>query len=123
LTDDNSYLTLSKFGKGVSNVALGYNKHNTTTWLSVDDGVTVDAIVYPMINEGQHIPYEAPNYSMACSLYDEVIPMVFGADKKDRAMSTYPDGTAKVFQVLGVKTYYDGAVWQELSLQELPQQT
>ena len=56
---------------------------------------------------------------MSFKMYDQVIPMVYGADGKDRPMSLYQDGTPKVFQVLGSKIYYDGAVWQELSLQEV----
>lgn len=56
---------------------------------------------------------------MSFKMYDQVIPMVYGADGKDRPMSLYQDGAPKVFQVLGSKIYYDGAVWQELSLQEV----
>jgi hypothetical protein len=56
---------------------------------------------------------------MSFKMYDQVIPMVYGSDGKDRPMSLYKDGSAKVFQVLGSKIYYDGAVWQELSLQEI----
>ena len=50
---------------------------------------------------------------------DQVIPMVYGADGQDHAMSLYKNGSPKVFNVLGSKIYYDGAVWQELSLQEV----
>ena len=56
---------------------------------------------------------------MSFNEYDQVIPMVYGADGQDRPMSTYQDGSPKVFQVLGSNIYYDGAVWQELSLQEV----
>lgn len=56
---------------------------------------------------------------MSFKMYDQVIPMVYGADGIDHPMSTYQDGFAKVFQVLGSNIYYDGAVWQELSLQEV----
>lgn len=56
---------------------------------------------------------------MSFKMYDQVIPMVYGADRQDRPMSTYQDGSPKVFQVLGSNIYYDGAVWQELSLQEV----
>lgn len=52
---------------------------------------------------------------------DEVIPMVYGADGADRPMSRYKDGTQKVFNVVGTKFIYDGAVWQELTLQEKTQ--
>ena len=50
--------------------------------------------------------------------YDRVIPMVYGADGKDRPMSVKKDGTPKEFTILGTKIIYDGAVWQELYLQE-----
>lgn len=56
---------------------------------------------------------------MSFDISDRVIPMVYGADGEDRPMSTYQDGSPKVFQVLGSNIYYDGAVWQELSLQEV----
>lgn len=55
---------------------------------------------------------------MKFSIGDEVMPMVYGADGKDYPMSLYKDGTQKVFTVLMTKPYYDGAVWQELTLQE-----
>lgn len=57
--------------------------------------------------------------NMSFKMYDEVIPMVYTSDGKDKPMSVYKDGTPKVFRVLGTKIYYDGAVWQELSLQEI----
>ena len=56
--------------------------------------------------------------TMLFSLHDEVIPMIFGADGQDKPMSSYQDGTEKVFEVVGTNIIYDGAVWQELYLQE-----
>ena len=56
---------------------------------------------------------------MSFEIYDQVIPMVYGVDGQDHPMSKNKDGSPKVFQVLGSKIYYDGAVWQELSLQEV----
>ena len=56
---------------------------------------------------------------MCFEIGDQVIPMVYGADGKDHPMSTYQNGSPKIFQVLGSKIFYDGAVWQELSLQEV----
>lgn len=50
---------------------------------------------------------------------DEVIPKVFGANGIDIPMSKYKDGTSKIFRVCGIKFIYDGAVWQELALQEV----
>lgn len=60
---------------------------------------------------------ETPD-SMVFQVGDEVIPMVMGTDGKDRPLSKKND-SAKVFRVIGVKPYYDGAVWQEISLQEV----
>lgn len=58
---------------------------------------------------------------MSFHIGDQVIPMVFGADGRDRPMSRYNDGSPKVFNVVGRKMIYDGAVWQELTLQEKTQ--
>lgn len=55
---------------------------------------------------------------MTFTEYDEVIPMVYGADGKDHPMSRYADGSPKVFKVLGMRPFYDGSVLQELYLQE-----
>lgn len=51
--------------------------------------------------------------------YDEVIPMVIDKNGQDNPMSFYKDGKPKKFKVLSVRPYFDGAVWQELSLQEI----
>jgi hypothetical protein len=56
---------------------------------------------------------------MSFNIGDNVIPMVFGENRIDRPMSKNADGSAKVFRVCGIKFIYDGAVWQELTLQEV----
>ena len=58
---------------------------------------------------------------MSFHLHDKVIPMVYGYDGKDRPMSKYQNGNGKVFEVVGSNIFYDGAVWQELTLQEVSQ--
>lgn len=55
---------------------------------------------------------------MLFEIDDEVIPMIYTANGVDDYMSKYKDGSPKIFKVVGVKPYYDGAVWQELTLQE-----
>lgn len=55
---------------------------------------------------------------MCFDIGDTVIPMVYGADGVDRPMSK-SNGHFKSFKVLGTKIFYDGAVWQEISLQEI----
>lgn len=55
---------------------------------------------------------------MTFHIGDIVIPYVYGANGKDKPMSLKQDGFAKTFEVLGKKIIYDGAIWQELTLQE-----
>lgn len=56
---------------------------------------------------------------MVFRLHDEVIPMVYSANGVDVPMSRYQYGLPKVFEVTGSNIIYDGAVWQELTLQEI----
>lgn len=56
---------------------------------------------------------------MTFEIGDKVIPMVRRADGTDTPMSRTISGSAKQFRVCGTKIYYDGAVWQELTLQEV----
>ena len=58
------------------------------------------------------------NLPMSFRLHDEVIPMIYGANGEDVPMSRKQDGSPKVFEVVGSNIIYDGAVWQELTLQE-----
>lgn len=58
------------------------------------------------------------NTRMMFSIGDIVIPYV-ATPSGDRPMSSKPDGTPKEFLVTGVTLISDGAVWQELQLQEV----
>ena len=55
---------------------------------------------------------------MSFRMYDEVLPMVLSEDGKDIPMSKNRNATPKHFIVIGSEIYYDGAVWQKLSLIE-----
>lgn len=55
---------------------------------------------------------------MTFEIGDKVVPMVRNSKGGDNALSYHSDGTAKVFNVVGEKYTYDGAVWQELTLRE-----
>lgn len=55
---------------------------------------------------------------MTFEIGDKVVPMVRNSEGVDNALSYHSDGTAKVFNVVGEKYTYDGAVWQELTLRE-----
>ncbi len=54
---------------------------------------------------------------MTFRMYDNVIPMI-PSPNGDVPMSKHKDGTNKIFKVLGTKLINNGAVWQELTLQE-----
>lgn len=62
--------------------------------------------------------YDKGGLPMAFQLYDEVVPMIMRYDGKDYPLSVDASGNAKVFKVLGINIYFDGAIWQKLSLQE-----
>ena len=55
---------------------------------------------------------------MSFHIGDVVVPYIYGANGKDRAMSNYKNGKPKEFYVTSSKVYYDGAILQELSLLE-----
>ena len=60
---------------------------------------------------------------MSFQNHDLVIPYVFGADLKDKPMSRYSSGKPKVFEVVSTRKFFDGAVWQELNLLEVLENT
>lgn len=70
------------------------------------------------IPQTKRIAIDDAELPMTFHIGDTVIPYVYGANSEDRPMSTYKDGTPKIFEVLSSKVYYDGAVWQELVLVE-----
>lgn len=86
--------------KGFISVTEPLEEGNQTMW-SIDKIYTNDKIPMTFV-EG-----------------DVVIPYIMGANGYEEPISAYNDGTAKSFQVVGTNIYYDGAVWQELTLQEV----
>lgn len=71
-------------------------------------------------DEGKNlvISTKTKGVKMSFEIGDIVTPMVFGADGKDRPLSNKDAFSPKNFRVCGTRKYYDGAVWQELVLQE-----
>lgn len=55
---------------------------------------------------------------MTFSHYDQVVVMKRNAWGTDSPISLNEDGSATIFEVLGVRVFADGAVWQELTLKE-----
>lgn len=56
---------------------------------------------------------------MLFNIGDLVIPYKPVADNKIVPMSLYKDGTPKVFKITQVRPYFDGACWQEITIQEV----
>ena len=114
IKDENENITENAIGTMYGKTRKKYErgKETATIRCSVGD-------YYDYDSGDKVISIDNSTDKMSFKMYDQVIPMVYGADGKDRPMSTYQDGSPKVFQVLGSNIYYDGAVWQELSLQEL----
>jgi hypothetical protein len=55
---------------------------------------------------------------MLFEMYDKVIPHTYNQNGVDEPLSHSTKGEPKVFTVLSVNEIFDGAVWQELTLQE-----
>lgn len=108
-SSSNGYVSAAQF---LSEQIIGEyqnGKETATILCSISDYFTTDGGVY----------IDTKTNKMSFSIGDQVVPMVYGADKVDRPMSNYADGSAKVFRVVGLRFVYDGAVWQELTLQEV----
>lgn len=83
--------------------------------------ITLRCSISEYYNEQDKLTISAKDtaFPMCFNLYDEVMPMVLGLNGKEKPMSVSQDGTPKKFKVLSVRPFYDGAVWQELLLQEI----
>jgi hypothetical protein len=98
-----------------NNVLTQYAKGKETATLLCD--------IANYYNESGEKVIDTKTNKMSFRLHDQVIPYVFGENGQDKPMSKYQDGSAKVFEVVGSNIIYDGAVWQELNLQEISQNT
>ena len=127
-TKDDSFDTIRfKLNGGVEDTGVTYSASNLengkqycfSAKVNIDGG---QGNVYwneMQINYGARaLPYDKGNLPMTFQQYDRVIPMVRNYIGSDVPMSYTTTGAVMEFNVLGVKIYYDGAVWQELSLQE-----
>ena len=55
---------------------------------------------------------------MVFDIYDVVVPMKYTQNGEDVPISITTENNAKTFVVLGVEIFYDGSVWQRLTLAE-----
>ena len=94
----------------ITSLRLHYCSDNN--WDISRDSFEFQLEIYP-------IQQDYPINKMYFEINDKVTPMVFKSDGKDYPMFTYPDGTGKNFKVIGRDIYYDGAVWQKITLEEI----
>ena len=113
--DNNSWFSLPK------NELMQENSYKGESMYVLDFIASTIISHYKEGKETAVIRCSIPEDLSVFEIGDEVIPMVYGADGVDRPMSRYKNGTQKVFNVVGTKFIYDGAVWQELTLQEKTQ--
>lgn len=68
--------------------------------------------------DGNNIVSTKTSDKMVFEHYDEVVPMYKTPNGFDAPISLTEDYKSKTFLVLGSEIYFDGAVWQKLTLQE-----
>jgi hypothetical protein len=96
----------------LNKIVKTYNKGKQTAKILCSIGEYYDS-------DGKKVISTLTSEKMSFNLYDEVVPMVKNSLGFDEPMSLNDDGNYNIFSVLGSKIYFDGAVWQELSLQEV----
>lgn len=121
---ENTNFPLTEISQPTKSIDQTEFSHDTTTYNGeiASENLAKNIIAnYKNGKETAVIRCSVPEDLSVFEIGDEVIPMVFGANREDKPMSNYRDGTPKVFNVVGTKFIYDGAVWQELTLQEKTQ--
>ena len=125
LTNDTSPI----FGSKIT-VSLPYrlNGYNLYVYVKLTDKISDLFVIlngwsgksktYSTDYENPRIEYAYVDAEMTFKIGDRVIPQIFTASG-DQPMSKNSDGTPKVFKVLGVNIINNGALWQELTLQEV----
>ena len=111
-TDDNK-LTLHKYISDIILEQYESGKETMTLRCSFSDYFYNDGIIAIKIDDAENKYYA--NFEIG----NTVIPMVKSSDGFDHPISQKIDGSAKEFRVVGTRCIYDGAVWQELTLQEV----
>lgn len=118
--DNNELLQTSNYVRGTNANAIEENYRNTlNAYKNGRETATLlcDINEYKDTNGNLAISTKQEGLPMTFNVGDEVIPMVFSAKGEDIPMSQ-KDGVPKVFVVSSVKPYYDGAVWQQIEIQE-----
>jgi hypothetical protein len=119
--DDKKYpFNLDILLKFTTKLGLKGSKQITFPSQSTTFTTTLSGVRISTMDEITVLP--PPQFDMSFKLHDKVIPMICDINGNDKPMSQYQNGNPKVFDIVGVNMIYDGAVWQELTLQEQLQQ-
>ena len=103
--------TIVRNGLAISGQMITLPKGETSVTLDLNEGYEY----FSKIDEVE----TSDTISSVFAIGDIVEPYVMGAQGSDAPMSQDQYGNAKVFEIVGTNIYYDGAVWQELTLQEV----
>lgn len=65
-------------------------------------------------NEGNKVISTDTSDKMGFDIYDQVVVMKSGKHNADESIMLNSNGESKIYSVVSVKTYFDGALWQEV---------
>lgn len=117
-TEENTWVSqtnnLMQKDFGISSLVLSEYKNGKET-------ATITCSISDFYDESGNlvISKSKEDLPMTFKVGDQVIPMYYSSDGTDKPFSLYEDGSPKAFRVVKTKVYYDGAVWQQLYLQEV----
>ena len=92
----------------------------TAEWEEGKELATIKCSIGEYYDENGNLAISTQNNDlpMLFNIGDLVIPYIAVANGKTEPLSLKLNGTPKVFKVTQIRPYFDGAFWQELTLQE-----
>jgi hypothetical protein len=113
----NPFIRVQNEKSGVSLTDTIYNE-TLDLYQNGKEQATILCSIGEYFDENDNLAVSTANPNkMIFDIYDEVVP-TYNTPFGDAPLSLAENGKPKLFKVLGSKAYFDGAVWQELTLQE-----
>jgi hypothetical protein len=109
--------TSNHFANGESSISSNFLK-TLNSYKNGKETATLRCSISDYYDENGEKVIDIKGERKSFHIQDKVIPMVYGADGKDQPMSKIGVSEPKVFEVVGSKIFYDGAVWQTITIQE-----
>ena len=103
-----------------TNLAQYIYEQLTSEWGEGKETATLKCSIGEYYNEDGTLAISTKqnDLPMLFDIGDLVIPYISVANGKTEPLSIKLDGTPKVFKVTQIRPYFDGAFWQEITLQE-----